>query len=571
MKKLKKLALATAVSSAFILSGCGGSSGGSSGDSSSSNNDNNDSGDSSTVTGVFVDAPVAGINYTTTPGGISGQTNELGEYNYVPGDTVVFSIGDTELPAVEATGRITPADMGSGTTDWSSDQTVVNILRLLQSLDSDKDPGNGITISENVHTALQDIELDPTVSESAFETQVNSTINIILRDRESAVEHFENSQAGDLIGSWVFEESNGNINVLIFLNDSEYLIAHSMADDGDQRAASAEYGTYSWDSVSGEFSVTLVEQSDSSGGLIDETDPQTWNMQLKDGALVLTSEVDNEEIIFEAVSNAQDSLTGSWYLSEGVNNESGREAHNVLTILDDSHYVVTHNANEEHYDGDSLEAVSSEWGTYSFNGTTFAVTSVSAELDGPGGLFDNPANNDGNGFIDGPAELHPTGQLTLTDNLPVADGGEQFTLRRLGRYAVTLRDLEGDTKQVYVEASGNDFTDGAQTLTFADIDDQESFEVGVYDMDALGDYVISIVLDDDGFGRMEFGFSEDINDIVDDGWSVLDSGSLTYTETSDGMDRAEWTYLRVKGDSDYTTLVYQGHMNLMFITEVSPE
>ena len=271
MGKFKKLTLATAISSAFVLTGCGGSSGGS-----SDAVDNNDTGDTSTTaeTGVFVDAAVAGINYTTSPGGQSGQTNELGEYNYEAGDTVVFSIGGIDLPAVEATGRITPADMGSGTTDWSSDQTVVNILRLLQTLDSDDDASNGITITEDVHTALQDIDLDPSVSETDFETQANTAINTTgktLIAKVDAVNHFQSSQSGDLVGSWVFEESNGNVNVLTFLNDSEYLIAHSKDDTtgGTQTAASAEYGEYTWSADTGAFTVTVGAEfnGDGDGGL----------------------------------------------------------------------------------------------------------------------------------------------------------------------------------------------------------------------------------------------------------------------------------------------------------------
>ena len=566
MSKFKKLTLATAISSAFILTGCGGSSGGS-----SDAVDNNDTGDTSTTaeTGVFVDAAVAGVNYTTSPSGTSGQTNALGEYNYEAGDTVVFSIGGIDLPAVEATGRITPADMGSGATDWSSDQTVVNILRLLQTLDSDGDASNGITITEDVHTALQDIDLDPSVSETDFETQANTAINATgktLIATEDAGNHFQSSQSGDLVGSWVFEETNGNVNVLTFLNDSEYLIAHSKADDGDQRAASAEYGTYTWDSASGQLDLTLVDESDLSGGLIDSNSPATWTMQLSDGALVLTSVEESEEVRFEAVRNTQDSLIGSWYLGEGFNEQKQIDRHNVLTILDDSTYVIVHNDNGEVYDGDIVEAVSSEWGTYSFNGSTFAVTSVSAELDGPGGLFDDPAKDaGGNGFVNGPGEFHPTGQLTLSDNLPVAEGGEPFTLRRLGRYAVTLKDFEGDTKQVYVEASGNDFIGGVtQTLSFADIDGRTPAEDGIFNMDAPDSATIDLVLNQDGSGYMDFDVSGDQNQIDSNGWSVLTSGSLTYVEGG-----AEWTYLPIKGSSPYTTLVYQGDMDLMFITEVT--
>ncbi len=562
MGKFKKLTLATAISSAFVLTGCGGSSGGSS-------NDSNTGGTTATETGIFVDAAVAGINYTTSPSGTSGQTNALGEYNYEAGDTVVFSIGGIDLPAVEATGRITPADMGSGATDWSSDQTVVNILRLLQTLDSDGDASNGITISDAVHTALQDMDLDPSLSEADFETQANTAINATgktLIATADAVEHFKSSQSSDLVGSWVYEEANGNVNVLTFLNDSEYLIAHSKDDTtgGSQTAASAEYGEYTWSTDTGAFTVTVdaTFDGDGDGGLSSLGENLTMKME----GNMLVFRDGEEQFSFEPIRNASDSPVGSWYLGEGFNEQKQIDRHNVLTILDDSTYVVVHNDNSEVYDGDVVEPVSSEWGTYSFDGSTFAVTSVAAELDGPGGLFDDPAKDEGgNGFVDGPAELHPTGQLTLSDNLPVAEGGEPFTLRRLGRYAVTLKDFEGDTQQVYVEASGNDFIGGVtQTLSFADIDGRTPAEAGIYNMDAPDSATIDLVLNQDGSGYMDFDVTGDQNQIDSDGWSVLTSGSLTYVEGG-----AEWTYLPIKGASPYTTLVYQGDMDLMFITEVT--
>ncbi len=562
MGKFKKLTLATAISSAFVLTGCGGSSGGSS-------NDSNTGGTTATETGIFVDAAVAGINYTTSPSGTSGQTNALGEYNYEAGDTVVFSIGGIDLPAVEATGRITPADMGSGATDWSSDQTVVNILRLLQTLDSDGDASNGITISDAVHTALQDMDLDPSLSEADFETQANTAINATgktLIATADAVEHFKSSQSSDLVGSWVYEEANGNVNVLTFLNDSEYLIAHSKDDTtgGSQTAASAEYGEYTWSTDTGAFTVTVdaTFDGDGDGGLSSLGENLTMKME----GNMLVFRDGEEQFSFEPIRNASDSPVGSWYLGEGFNEQKQIDRHNVLTILDDSNYVVVHNDNSEVYDGDVVEPVSSEWGTYSFDGSTFAVTSVAAELDGPGGLFDDPAKDEGgNGFVDGPAELHPTGQLTLSDNLPVAEGGEPFTLRRLGRYAVTLKDFEGDTQQVYVEASGNDFIGGVtQTLSFADIDGRTPAEAGIYNMDAPDSATIDLVLNQDGSGYMDFDVTGDQNQIDSDGWSVLTSGSLTYVEGG-----AEWTYLPIKGASPYTTLVYQGDMDLMFITEVT--
>lgn len=563
MDCFKKLALAVAVSSAAVITGCGGGGGGS-----SANVDGTDTTtQADTQTGVFVDSAVAGINYTTSPSGQEGQTNGLGEYDYAAGDTVVFSIGGIELPPVEATGRITPADMGNGTTDWSTDQTVVNILRLLQTLDDDGNPANGITITSEVHTALQDVDLDPTVSESDFETQASTAITSTgktLVAKADAINHFKASQSADLTGSWVFVEEGGNVNVLTFLNNSEYLIVHSKADDDQQTAGSGEHGTYLWDSASGELSLTRVDDSDGSGGLAGNNATATWTMQLKEGSLVLTSADASEEVTFDAVRNDRNSLVGSWYLGEGEG------VHNVLTILDDSNYVIAHNANEGAYDSVPV-AVSSEWGSYTYGNGNFAVSDVTVDLDGRGGLFDDPAQNGGDGPVNGPAILHPTGELTLTDN---ASPSDTFTLQRLGRHAVELRDFEGDTKAVYVESKLYPGAPAPDTINFTFADLVEGGEEGTFDLtfSTSLDITVDMVTDNGSrVGTMSFGGSGEDN--IAGEWEVSTSGTLVFTETdgSEG-DYGHWRFVRLNDDESDEFLVYLDGVDpleLMFITEVN--
>jgi hypothetical protein len=119
------------------LAACGGGGGGSTG------------GGSAQLTGVFLDSPVAGINYRTDS--ISGKTNANGEFTYAAGETVVFSIGNVALPSALASATVTPLNLAN-TTD-PNHQVVSNILVLLQSLDSDGDPSNGIQIPNAAHTA----------------------------------------------------------------------------------------------------------------------------------------------------------------------------------------------------------------------------------------------------------------------------------------------------------------------------------------------------------------------------------------------------------------------------------
>ena len=139
---------------ALTLGACGGGSGGSSG--SSDNNDNNSGGNSNgggsmpTVSsGIFVDSTVSGLNFSTATQ--SGQTDSQGTFQYISGEMITFSIGDIEFPAVSAKSTVTPFDL-AGTLD-TGNLSLINIVRLLQSLDTDGDPDNGITIGSDAHMA----------------------------------------------------------------------------------------------------------------------------------------------------------------------------------------------------------------------------------------------------------------------------------------------------------------------------------------------------------------------------------------------------------------------------------
>lgn len=75
----------------------------------------------------------------------SGVTDIAGSFNYEAGETVTFSLGDLVLPAVAAKDIVTPVDVFAN--DIYSDSAVVNLSRLLQTLDVDGNSDNGITIA----------------------------------------------------------------------------------------------------------------------------------------------------------------------------------------------------------------------------------------------------------------------------------------------------------------------------------------------------------------------------------------------------------------------------------------
>jgi len=102
--------------------------------------------------GHFIDANVNGLTYNTPTQ--SGVTGDNGQLWYIPGERVDFSVGD--LPLGDALGdrRVSPVDLFPGS-DWEDD-LVLNVARLLQSLDGDGNPAQGaINITDEVVGCLE--------------------------------------------------------------------------------------------------------------------------------------------------------------------------------------------------------------------------------------------------------------------------------------------------------------------------------------------------------------------------------------------------------------------------------
>ena len=150
--------LLTAITLASAV-GCGG--GGSGNESSTAE---------TVLTGRFLDSAVEGLSYRTETQ--AGTTNVRGEFFYRPGETVVFGLGDLEFPAVTAAQILTPLEL-AGAADINN-TSVVNIARLLQSLDQDCDPDNGITISGQAALSAAGLNLD--FDSPDFDTEVANLV-----------------------------------------------------------------------------------------------------------------------------------------------------------------------------------------------------------------------------------------------------------------------------------------------------------------------------------------------------------------------------------------------------------
>lgn len=123
-------------------------------------------GTSSLQTGVYLDSRVAGLRYVTATQ--SGYTDANGTYKFMPGETVQFYLYGTALNSTKASLVLTPADA----TDADLDYTV-NLLRFLQTVDTDNDASNGITL--------------PTVDSSDASYVINFNQDIYAFEQDASV------------------------------------------------------------------------------------------------------------------------------------------------------------------------------------------------------------------------------------------------------------------------------------------------------------------------------------------------------------------------------------------------
>ena len=87
------------------------------------------------LTGLLLNSPVEGVAFQTDTQ--SGITNAAGEFQYLDGEMVTFSIGDIVLGTVLGAPIITPVEL-TGSADPTV-QAATNLLVFLQSIDEDQD------------------------------------------------------------------------------------------------------------------------------------------------------------------------------------------------------------------------------------------------------------------------------------------------------------------------------------------------------------------------------------------------------------------------------------------------
>ena len=353
--------------------------------------------------GTFVDSPVINIGYRTETQ--NGVTNSRGEFKYFPGETVVFFIGDLEFPSALAAEIVTPLDLAD--TDNPYDPMVINIIRLLQTLDKDGNASNGITITDAARTNAVAIDFDISIED--FEFVIFISLNLLdagqdneileLLDIEIALDHFIGElddmdlpefglvpdMDNTIFGTWRSSDSlDGDFVLLSFFEDLSYI--HAEIDDADPIAVSGmEWGTFFRDFID-RTTTTQILDNNGSAGLSDFTDQQAPNLRLlnsriDEDTLIVSIDTDGDNFSDESISFDRiisEGLLGTW-----VSTTTPAELLTISFFDDDTYFFAE-------IDRDNPELMSGmELGTYARDESTGLLTITQTfDNNGSAGLTD---------------------------------------------------------------------------------------------------------------------------------------------------------------------------------------
>jgi len=172
-----------------------------------------------TATGVFVDAPVAGLTYSSVNAAgnasTTGATGQNGNFTYVAGGTVTFSVGGIVLGTAPALPVMTPITLAlvANPTANASSTSPVTMCRLLASISSTPLSSGQLTITPAMNAAAAGLTVDfSTVTDAALAT-IAQTISpgATLVDAPTCANHLANSVYTAFAGNYGGTFSGGGV------------------------------------------------------------------------------------------------------------------------------------------------------------------------------------------------------------------------------------------------------------------------------------------------------------------------------------------------------------------------
>lgn len=244
----KKTILTVSMGVALGLYGCGGGSSSNGGGTPEAVN-----------TGVFIDAPVKGLQYSTATQ--SGVTNEQGEFKYKTGENVVFKIDGLEIGTVAGASEVPVTALPQ----------YIDVARLLQSLDIDTLEElidiSGIKIPDSLKNQLKDLlennqgDFDTVLTQEQLDAiESNSQVQLVNATpvtEQAAVQHITGSISENLTDNDFNRQSYIDIDggmVLSFKDDGTGFEFN----DGDGSNGSPNKSPFTWSVTNNKLDVNYT-------------------------------------------------------------------------------------------------------------------------------------------------------------------------------------------------------------------------------------------------------------------------------------------------------------------------
>lgn len=302
---MKKTLLALTLSG--LLTACGG-------DSSNDSSSTPQPPQSSSKIGVLTDGVIIGANYTIN--GVTKQTNDRGEFEYQEGDEITFSVGDIPIGTVKAAERITPLELAK------DEKAQLNLMVFLQSLDTEGDHDDGITIPPDLSSISKEtINFSAAPEEFAqnLQTQLKNIPelqNKSVVSPEKAKENFSKTILKDIAGIWYVQstEEDESPIALIIKEDGSYIMGEVVLNDEEKEFNGMEVGKIdSYDPITGIFTASATLDTNQDWGLTDFGKPRNMVLQF-DGTQLLIQEEKNpeESATFSRLPNTVNGIIGVW-------------------------------------------------------------------------------------------------------------------------------------------------------------------------------------------------------------------------------------------------------------------
>lgn len=143
--------------------------------------------------GVYLDAKVERLEYRTNT--LNGKTNSNGEFEYNTGEDVTFSLYGQDIAVVPGYSTLTPMDNND---DALHQDYPINVMRFLQTLDTNGVPGDGITLPDTANGVIN-VNFNQSMVSFENDTNVlsfisdNTNVSTLSASAEEAVNHFQST------------------------------------------------------------------------------------------------------------------------------------------------------------------------------------------------------------------------------------------------------------------------------------------------------------------------------------------------------------------------------------------